>query len=103
MNEKKEMVNEELNKTIEPTKKDGGYFSIETVEKPDFIRGFLSAIMEQCIVLAISLTLLLIFDGIIRLLGFYVAERMPIFLVVYIISNIGYRTFYKSTNINIKR
>lgn len=92
-NEEIEIINEEENKVVEEN------LSTEIANENNFIKRFLSATMDQIITLALALVLLLLFDGILRLTGFYVAERQPIFLVVYIITNILYTSICESTKL----
>lgn len=64
-----------------------------------FIKRLLAATIDQIVVIAIALLLLLVFDFILKLIGFYIAERQPMFLIVYVITNILYSTICESTNL----
>ena len=55
-----------------------------------FLKKILSAIVDQIISIAISLILLIVIDFILRIFGLYIAEREPMFLIMYIIVNILY-------------
>ena len=64
-----------------------------------FIKRLLAATIDQIVVIAIALLLLLVFDFILKLIGFYIAERQPMFLIIYVITNILYSTICESTNL----
>ncbi|MGL5381417.1 hypothetical protein [Clostridium sp.] len=63
---------------------------VEEVTKPSFFKRLLTAGIDQMVVIASSLIGLLLFDLILRLFGFYIVERQPMFLIVYIIMNVIY-------------
>lgn len=63
---------------------------VEEVKKPSFFKKLLTAGIDQMVVIAASLIGLLLFDLILRLFGFYIVERQPMFLIVYIIMNVIY-------------
>lgn len=67
--------------------------------KPGFLKNVLSGIIDQILAIAISLLLLVAFDAIIKLIGFYVAEREPMFLIMYIITNVLYRPILKASKL----
>lgn len=114
--EEKEMINEDLNKeetnqgvenygeAIKAMDEEGGLLNNEESKEDSkfikFIKKFLAATIDQIINLSISLVLLLIFDGILRLVGLYVAERQPIFLITYIVVSILYTSICESTKLN---
>lgn len=64
-----------------------------------FIKKVLSGIIDQIISIASALILLIIFDLILRIFGFYIAEREPMFLIMYIIVNIFYTPICTSTKL----
>lgn len=67
------------------------------------IKGFFSRLMsgviDQCVVVACSLITVLIIDGIVRLGGYYIAERIPVFFMVYVLANIIYPTILQGTKL----
>lgn len=65
-----------------------------------FFKRILSGVMDQIIVVAISLAAIVLFDLILRLVGLYIAERQPIFLIIYVIINILYYPICESTKLN---
>lgn len=67
--------------------------------KPGFLKNVLSGIIDQILAIAISLLLLVAFDAIIKMIGFYVAEREPMFLIMYIITNVLYRPILKASKL----
>lgn len=96
--EDKKLNNEEIenealeeNKVIEAIDKlDNEENNKEESKGVNFFKKFLVGIIDQIISIAISLVLLIVFDLVLKLFGFYVAEREPMFLVMYIIVNIFY-------------
>ena len=64
-----------------------------------FLKRLLSSIMDQIIVVAMSLLAIVLFDLILKVFGFYVAERQPIFLIIYVIVNILYYPICESTKL----
>lgn len=68
-------------------------------KKPGFLKKLLSGIIDQILSIAISLLLLVSFDAIIKLFGFYIADREPMFLIIYIITNVLYRPILEATKL----
>lgn len=64
-----------------------------------FIKRVLATTMDQIISLALALGLLLLFDGILKLTGFYIVSRQPMFLIMYVIANILYTPICESTKL----
>lgn len=96
-----EVNNEELNKDIEVTEEDN---AINEEVKEDgkavkFIKRLLAATIDQIVAIAFALLLLLIFDFLLKFVGFYIAQRQPMFLVIYVITNILYSTICESTKL----
>lgn len=93
--------NEELNKDIEVTEEDN---AINEEVKEDgkavkFIKRLLAATIDQIVAIAFALLLLLVFDFLLKFVGFYIAQRQPMFLVIYVITNILYSTICESTKL----
>lgn len=65
-----------------------------------FFKRVLSGIIDQIIVIVISLILLLVFNFILKLFGFYIAEREPMFFILYVITNILYGPICKLSKLN---
>lgn len=65
-----------------------------------FLKRVLSGVIDQIILIAISLILLLVFNGILKLFGFYIAEREPMFFILYVIANILYGPICKLSKLN---
>lgn len=55
-------------------------------------KAILSGVLDQIIALAMALILFVIFDLILGLIGYEIAMREEMFLIVYIISNVLYYT-----------
>ncbi|GAA0109999.1 RDD family protein [Clostridium tertium] len=96
-----EVNNEELNKDIEVTEEDN---AINGEVKEDgkavkFIKRLLAATIDQIVAIAFALLLLLVFDFLLKFVGFYIAQRQPMFLVIYVITNILYSTICESTKL----
>ncbi|MBS6500816.1 MAG: RDD family protein [Clostridium sp.] len=96
-----EVNNEELNKYIEVTEEDN---AINEEVKEDgkavkFIKRLLAATIDQIVAIAFALLLLLVFDFLLKFVGFYIAQRQPMFLVIYVITNILYSTICESTKL----
>lgn len=64
-----------------------------------FIKRVLATTIDQIISLTLALGLLLLFDGILKLVGFYIASRQPMFLIMYVIANILYTPICESTKL----
>ncbi|MGG7142306.1 hypothetical protein ACQPVP_02430 [Clostridium nigeriense] len=64
-----------------------------------FLKKLLAGIIDQIISIAISLLLLIVFDLILKVIGLYIAEREPMFLIMYIIVNILYIPICTSTKL----
>lgn len=96
-----EVNNEELNKDIEVTEEDNA-INVEVKEDGKavkFIKRLLAATIDQIVAIAFALLLLLIFDFLLKFVGFYIAQRQPMFLVIYVITNILYSTICESTKL----
>ena len=64
-----------------------------------FLRKILGGVIDQIINIAISLLLLIVVDFLLKLVGFYIAEREPMFLIMYVIVNIVYAPICTSTKL----
>ncbi len=66
-------------------------------------QGFFSKIMvevaNQCCIIISALILLAIFDGAFKIFGYYIAERVPLFFLLYLIMNICYRPILESSKL----
>ncbi|MCR1951851.1 RDD family protein [Clostridium sp. DSM 100503] len=84
-----EVNNEEVNN--EEVKEDG--------KAVKFIKRLLAATIDQIVAIALALLLLLVFDFLLKFAGFYIAQRQPMFLIIYVITNILYSTICESTKL----
>lgn len=50
----------------------------------------IASVIDQIVVAAISLIGMVVFDLLIRLIGFYVAERLPMYFIFFAIGNVFY-------------
>lgn len=87
----------EKNKEIEIDEIQVDAVEINKIETKGFFARLISSIVDQCIVVACSLILILIMDGILRLAGYYIDERVPIFFILYVLANIIYPTIMQGT------
>ena len=100
---KDEVINEavEENKVIEPVNAEV-YGETEVKEDSKgliFFKKILAGAIDQIISIALSLLLLIVVDFLLKLFGFYIAEREPMFLIMYIIVNIIYGPICASTKL----
>ena len=65
-----------------------------------FLKRILASVADQIIAVALSLISIVLFDLILRLFGLYIADRQPIFLIIYVIVNILYSPICESTKLN---
>ena len=64
-----------------------------------FLKRVLSGIIDQVISIAIALVLLLVFNLVLKIFGFYIVEREPIFAIIYVITNILYTPICNSSKL----
>ncbi|MGL5634035.1 MAG: hypothetical protein ACRCX8_08885 [Sarcina sp.] len=93
---KSENINNEKDKIIKETVKVEKKI-VNEVPTKNFFARLLSGVVDQCIVVASSLIIVLIMDGILRLIGYYIEERISIFFLVYVLANIIYPTIMQGT------
>lgn len=99
MLEKEESIEKEENSNIETTieEKDVVVECIEEEieEKKGVVRELLAGVVDQIVVMASSLVVLLVFNLILKIFGYYVVEKQPMFLIIYVIINIIYAPICK--------
>lgn len=79
--------------TVEETKKE------EDSKALKFFKRILAGVVDQIISIAVALLLLIVTDLLLKLFGFYIAEREPMFLIMYVIVNIIYGPICVSTKL----
>lgn len=97
---KEEKVYEEMKGLVEGFEDENEEGKVE--EKSGFLgflKRLLSGIVDQILAIAISLLLLVLFDAIIKLIGYQVAEREPMFLIMYIITNVLYSPILEASKL----
>lgn len=99
-----EMLEEDVISSSEEILKGESSLVEEDTAKKDskimkFIKRVLASAIDQIIVIAISLLLLVVFDFALRAGGFYIAQRQPIFFIIYVLSNIIYEPICSSTKL----
>lgn len=67
------------------------------VKKQSFFSKIMVEVANQCCIIVCALILLLIFDEIIKLFGYYISERVPLFFLLYLIMNICFRPILESS------
>lgn len=91
------------NKDIETVEEDNNIEENEEVKEDSkvvkFIKRLLAATIDQIVAIALALLLLLVFDFLLKFVGFYIAERQPMFLIIYVITNILYTPICESTKL----
>ena len=103
--ENKELNNEEvINEAIEENKSIEEI--IEEAEKKEdskvlrFFKKILAGVIDQIISITLALLLLIVTDLLLKLFGLYIAQREPMFLIMYVIVNIIYGAICTSTKLN---
>lgn len=96
MLEKEASIEKEENSNIETTieEKDVLVEDMEE-EKKGVVRELLAGVVDQIVVMASSLVVLLVFNLILKIFGYYVVEKQPMFLIIYVIINIIYAPICK--------
>ena len=64
-----------------------------------FFKKILGGVIDQIISISLSLLLLVVFDLILKLFGFRIAQREPMFLIMYVIVNVIYSPICTSTKL----
>ncbi|MBU5454475.1 RDD family protein [Caproiciproducens sp. MSJ-32] len=88
--DKYENSNEEILKEAN-VKKEGKFIKL--------LKRIFTAIIDQVISIALALLILIVFDFLIGLAGYYVSDRESMFLLLYIIINVLYRPVLISTKL----
>lgn len=91
--ERENLVEKEVEQII--SKEEIESIESEEVVKVDgkfihLLKGILSGVIDQIIAVGLALIIFLIFDLILGLLGYKIAMRDEMFLIIYIISNVLY-------------
>ena len=85
------MNNKELNNEEEKV--------IQDSKVINFLKKILSGVIDQIISIALSLLLIIVLDLLLKLFGLYIAQREPMFLIMYVIVNIIYGPICASTKL----
>lgn len=93
LDESKNSNKEILGDDVEENKK------VEDGKNLVFLKRVLSGIIDQVISIAIALVLLLVFNLVLKIFGFYIVEREPIFAIIYVITNILYTPICNSSKL----
>lgn len=88
-----ETAEEIVEETVEETKKE------EDSKALKFFKRILAGVVDQIISIALALLLIIVTDLVLKLFGFYIAEREPMFLIMYVIVNIVYSPICTSTKL----
>ncbi len=63
------------------------------------IKKLLVGVIDQIIIFAASLLTLIVFDFLLKLIGLFVAEREPVFLIIYALLNVIYIPICEGTRL----
>lgn len=96
--EKKEVVVENVEniiaeENIEDTKEE------IKVESKGLVNELLAGVLDQIVVALVALVTLLVFNLVLKIFGYYIAEKQPMFLIIYVIINIIYAPVCKKFKI----
>ncbi|MCF0147539.1 MAG: hypothetical protein HUJ77_03985 [Clostridium sp.] len=86
--------NKSIEEVIEKTKGE------EDSKVSRFLKRILAGVIDQIISISLALLLLIVTDLILKLFGFYIASREPMFLIMYVIVNVIYGPICASTKLN---
>ncbi|MGL4654748.1 MAG: hypothetical protein ACRCWM_02510 [Sarcina sp.] len=89
--------NEKLNNEVVENKVESKEFKSSGEPVKGFFSRLMTGVIDQCIVIGSSLIALLIMDGVVRLLGYYIVERVPVFFLLYVLANIIYPLIMQGT------
>ena len=64
-----------------------------------FLKKVVAGLVDQVISISLALILLIVVDFVLKLIGFYIAEREPMFLIMYVLVNILYRPICSLTKL----
>ena len=103
----KELNNEELNNEVKEEINEietAEEIAEETKKEEDskalkFFKRILAGVVDQIISIALALLLIIVTDLVLKLFGFYIAEREPMLLIMYVIVNIVYSPICTSTKL----
>lgn len=76
---------------------------IEKAEKKKNKGGFFNKLMvsvvDQAFLLAVSLGVLFVFDFVIRFIGYQVVDRVGIYFIIYVLTNVLYNPILRSSSL----
>ncbi|MDU5106301.1 hypothetical protein [Clostridium sp.] len=85
--------NKSIEDVIEETKREKDSKALR------FFKRILAGVIDQIISIALALLLLIVTDLVLKLFGFYIASREPMFLIMYVIVNVIYGPICASTKL----
>lgn len=68
-------------------------------KKKGILIRLIASMIDQTVAIGVSVGLLFLFDGILRLFGLFVAQRQPIFFIIFVIVNVIYSPIMESTKV----
>lgn len=95
--ENREKEIEKIIDTNKETKVEGEKVNSSEAPVKGFFSRLMTGVIDQCIVIGSSLIALLIMDGVVKLLGYYIVERVPVFFILYVAANIIYPLIMQGT------
>lgn len=69
-------------------------------KKGGFFKWILAEIINQTIILAVSLIILFVFKLLIGLVGYEIVNRIAVYFIIYVVCNLLYSPIMKSTKLN---
>lgn len=63
---------------------------VETEKESTFVKEVLAGVVDQAVAIISAIAILIVFNLILKLFGFYVAEKEPMFLIMYALVNVIY-------------
>lgn len=68
-------------------------------KKVGFINRVIQGVIDQILNILVALLILLAVDGILHLMGLYIAQRISMFFIIYVITNILYEPILEKTKL----
>lgn len=60
------------------------------VESKGLVNELLAGVVDQIVVALVALVTLLVLNLVLKIFGYYIAEKQPMFLIIYVIINVIY-------------
>ncbi|SHI47617.1 RDD family protein [Clostridium cavendishii DSM 21758] len=70
-----------------------------STEKKGILLRLIASIIDQTIAIGLSVALLFVFNAILKIFGYEVAQRQPVFFIIFVIVNVIYSPIMESTKV----